>query len=70
MARAKQSSCRWPWERLRPPSVIGDERWRKGFLFKFFVVPFGVFGTGGIGVAEPDDEEDELRDSNSSTEMR
>ena len=49
---------------------MGDERWRKGFLFKFFDVPLGVFGVGGTGVAEPDEEEDEVSDSSSSAETR
>lgn len=33
MARARQRSWRWPWERLRPPSVIGEVREVKRFLF-------------------------------------
>jgi len=33
MARARQRSWRCPWERLRPPSVIGEERERKGLVF-------------------------------------
>ena len=33
MARARQSSCFCPWERLLPEEAIGEESERKGFLF-------------------------------------
>ncbi len=33
MARAKQRSWRWPWERLRPPSVMIERRDLKGLMF-------------------------------------
>ena len=44
-----------------------EERWRKGFLFRFLVVPFGV---GGTGVAVPDEEEELLMLSISSAVTR
>ncbi len=33
MARARQSSCRWPCDRLRPPSETGELRLSKMLVF-------------------------------------
>lgn len=32
MARARQRSWRWPWERLRPPEAMGESRDVKGLV--------------------------------------
>lgn len=34
MARARQRSCRWPWDRLKPPSdIMSDKDVNKLFSF-------------------------------------
>lgn len=35
MARAKQRSCFWPWERLAPAEEMGELSERKMFVFSF-----------------------------------
>ena len=35
MARARQRSCFWPWERLAPAEEMGEESERKMFVFSF-----------------------------------
>ena len=52
-ARARQRSCRWPWERLLPDSVTVEERLRKIFLLVIGVdAPDGISNSTALpGVA-------------------
>lgn len=56
MARARQRSCFWPWERLDPPEAMGAERERKMFLFSGGLVRVLVSEDVGavMGVGELD----------------
>jgi len=51
-ARARQRSWRWPWDRLEPDSVTGDERVRKMFLFS--EVRMSTVEDGSVGLVLPD----------------
>ncbi|BDD55657.1 hypothetical protein MAP00_001149 [Monascus purpureus] len=45
-ANARQSSCRWPWERFQPPSEIGEERLRKDSTLESVSVSASSTGAG------------------------
>ena len=44
MARARQRSCFWPWERLAPEEEMGDVSERKMLVFSF--------GASSVAVAD------------------
>jgi len=53
-ARARQRSCRWPWERLEPDSETGERRFRNGFLLSavmaFAFVEFAISVAVPLGI--------------------
>ena len=58
MARARQRSCFWPWERLDPDAEMGEAKLRNTLVFSFtpdslptaVVVPDSVVEDSGTGV--------------------
>ena len=65
MARARQRSWRWPWERLRPPSEMREESDEN----RLVLVPGAMAGVGVLE-PEPDDAATSSRDVEPVVRMR
>lgn len=65
MARARQRSWRWPWERFRPPSETRDER-----DVNRLVLVSGAIAGLGVLEPEPDDAATSSREVEPVVRMR
>ena len=56
MARARQRSCFWPWDRLAPEEEMGEVRERKMFWFSLGAVVGSIAVEAGEDPASPSEE--------------